>query len=259
MIRRTMSVVRWRRCRWLLVVALVAGLCSVAWADLLAPGPNDRHITLAVSSLVSRQHLTRHPLDKEISERCLKTFLEGVGPDEGLLLPVRRRPVHAAQGRVVRCDPQGRHQLRLYGVSHVLAAGGRAGEDGRRVAGHAARFHGRRADGDRPRHGPISPRCVRGPRPLAETDQVRPAGAEGRQEGRCRGEDKPAKGRRTAESAQGQDRSSQADVSKLEPTKAARRRKGRRARRPSTSWPGATTASPSGCTRSTATSCWRCI
>ena len=123
-------------------------------------------------------------------------FLEGVGPDEGLLLPVRRRRVHAAQGRVVRCDPQGRHQLRLHGVSHVLAAGGRAGEDGRRVAGHAARFHGRRADGDRPRHGPISPRRVRGPRPLAETDQVRPAGAEGDQEGRCRGQDKPAEGRR---------------------------------------------------------------
>ena len=71
---------RWRRCHWLLVVALVAGLCSVAWADLLTPGPNDRHITLAVSSLVSRQHLTRHPLDKVISERCLKSFLKALDP-----------------------------------------------------------------------------------------------------------------------------------------------------------------------------------
>ena len=73
-------VVRGRHCRWLFAVALVAGLCSVAWADLLAPGPNDRHITLAVSSLVSRQHLTRHPLDNVISERCLKSFLKALDP-----------------------------------------------------------------------------------------------------------------------------------------------------------------------------------
>ena len=75
MTRRTMLVARWHRSRWLLVVALAAGLCPVAWADPVGPGTNDRHIVNAVVSLL-KQHLTRHPLDKEISERTLKTFLK---------------------------------------------------------------------------------------------------------------------------------------------------------------------------------------
>ncbi len=80
MTRRTMLVARWHCCRWLLIVALIAGFCPVAWADPIAPGPSDRHITLAVTSLVSRQHLSRHPLDKEISERCLNTYLKALDP-----------------------------------------------------------------------------------------------------------------------------------------------------------------------------------
>ena len=75
-----MLVARSVRFRWLLVVTMVASLCPVAWAELTAPGPSDRHIALAVSSLVARQHLSRHPLDKEISERCLKTFLKALDP-----------------------------------------------------------------------------------------------------------------------------------------------------------------------------------
>jgi carboxyl-terminal processing protease len=62
--------------RWLIVSVLVASCCSVVWADPIAPGPNDRQIILTVVSLMKRDHLTRHPMDKEISERCLKSFLE---------------------------------------------------------------------------------------------------------------------------------------------------------------------------------------
>ena len=71
-----------RRCfpRWLLVCTLVAALSSVSWADPVSPGPNDRHIALVVSSLVKREHLSRHPLDEEISGRCLKTLLESLDP-----------------------------------------------------------------------------------------------------------------------------------------------------------------------------------
>lgn len=71
-----------RRCfpRWLLVCTLVPALSSVSWADPVSPGPNDRHITFAVSSLVKREHLSRHPLDEEISGRCLKTLLESLDP-----------------------------------------------------------------------------------------------------------------------------------------------------------------------------------
>lgn len=65
--------------RWLFALALVATFCSVACADPAPPNSNDRHITLAVSSLLS-QHLSKHPLDEEMSERCLKTFLKALDP-----------------------------------------------------------------------------------------------------------------------------------------------------------------------------------
>ena len=68
MSRRTL-LLACSRCRWLLVVVIVAALSSFAWADPLAPGAGHRITTLAVSRLL-RQHLTRHPLDNEISERA---------------------------------------------------------------------------------------------------------------------------------------------------------------------------------------------
>ncbi len=80
MTRRTICAVRWHHARCLLVAVLLAGICSAAWADPVAPGPSDRHITLAVTALLNRQHLSRHPLDKEISERCLTTFLKALDP-----------------------------------------------------------------------------------------------------------------------------------------------------------------------------------
>jgi carboxyl-terminal processing protease len=68
------------RSRWLLALLLLAGLCRVGWADPVAPGPNDAQITAAVVSLLSRQHLSHHPLDQEISQRCLKSFLKALDP-----------------------------------------------------------------------------------------------------------------------------------------------------------------------------------
>jgi len=56
-------------------VVIVAALYPLAWADPLAPGARDRITSEAVSRLL-QQHLTRHPLDNEISERCLKEFLK---------------------------------------------------------------------------------------------------------------------------------------------------------------------------------------
>jgi len=66
--------------RWLLLSALTVALCPLAWGDPVAPGPSDRQITLAVTSLVKREHLSRHPLDREISERCLTTLLKSLDP-----------------------------------------------------------------------------------------------------------------------------------------------------------------------------------
>ena len=68
----------------------VAGLalagCLAGWvaiapsarAELDGPGVEDRRITLAVTSLMRSEHLTRHELDGEIADRCLHTFLKSL-------------------------------------------------------------------------------------------------------------------------------------------------------------------------------------
>jgi carboxyl-terminal processing protease len=74
-------LVRNRRLVGLLLTCLLAsGLCAAVWADPSGPSPADRQVTLAVTSLLRRDHLSRHPLDAEISERCLKTFLRTLDP-----------------------------------------------------------------------------------------------------------------------------------------------------------------------------------
>ena len=75
---RTRFVTPWQRIGWLLVLALLVGLSPFAWSDPTAPGPSDRHIVISVADLVKKQHLSRHPLDNEISERCLKEFLKSL-------------------------------------------------------------------------------------------------------------------------------------------------------------------------------------
>ena len=49
-------------------------------AELDGPKPNDRNVTLVVSSLMKRQHLLRHPLDDEMSRRGLTQFLKTLDP-----------------------------------------------------------------------------------------------------------------------------------------------------------------------------------
>lgn len=66
--------------RWLLLSALLVSSCPAVWGDPVAPGPDDQRITRAVTFLVKQQHLSRHALDNEISERCLTTFLKALDP-----------------------------------------------------------------------------------------------------------------------------------------------------------------------------------
>jgi carboxyl-terminal processing protease len=49
-------------------------------AGLNGPSPADRQITVAVATLMQRQHLTGHELDDEIAARCLKAYLESLDP-----------------------------------------------------------------------------------------------------------------------------------------------------------------------------------
>lgn len=59
---------------------VLTGVWSFVTADLVGPRPDDRHVTTVVTTLVKRDHLTKHPLDDEISRRGLKSFLNALDP-----------------------------------------------------------------------------------------------------------------------------------------------------------------------------------
>ncbi len=58
------------------LVAGVALLRERAVAELKGPQANDRFVEIAVCKKLQDEHLTRHPLDQEISRRCFKGFLK---------------------------------------------------------------------------------------------------------------------------------------------------------------------------------------
>ncbi len=64
-----------------LVTTVLLAAFSLGWlspaAPLERPGKNDRQVTKIVSLLMSREHLSRHPLNDEISARAMKNFTEG--------------------------------------------------------------------------------------------------------------------------------------------------------------------------------------
>ncbi|MEX2173845.1 MAG: carboxy terminal-processing peptidase [Pirellulaceae bacterium] len=47
-------------------------------AELTGPGPQDRTVTQIVTSLMRREHLSKHPLDDEISRRGLELFVKSL-------------------------------------------------------------------------------------------------------------------------------------------------------------------------------------
>ena len=63
-----------------LALALSGMLVSWTRADLDAPTPTDRQIAMAVMSLMNSQHISRHPLNDEMSQRWLTMFLKSVDP-----------------------------------------------------------------------------------------------------------------------------------------------------------------------------------
>jgi len=73
-----------RRRSTIFTLALCGGIVASVWslvpADLVAPRPNDRHVTTVVMELLRREHLSRHPLDDEISRRGLASFLDTLDP-----------------------------------------------------------------------------------------------------------------------------------------------------------------------------------
>lgn len=65
---------------WLVGLLVVAGAWPAVLADPIGPTAEDRQVTLAVASLLKRDHLSGHELDDEISERCLGLYLKSLDP-----------------------------------------------------------------------------------------------------------------------------------------------------------------------------------
>ncbi len=64
----------------LAVVIGLTGLAAPVAAEPTGPTQSERHIALAVSSLLRREHLTKHAIDDEISQRCETIFLKMLDP-----------------------------------------------------------------------------------------------------------------------------------------------------------------------------------
>jgi carboxyl-terminal processing protease len=60
----------------MLAAGFLLGAGRLAKAQITGPQKNDRQVTKAITLLMSRQHLTRHPLDNEISNRWLTNYLK---------------------------------------------------------------------------------------------------------------------------------------------------------------------------------------
>ncbi len=73
-----------RRFLWGALAAVVLACLFVplrySAAEISGPQRNDRPITKAITILMSRQHLTRHPLDDEISNRWINNYLKMLDP-----------------------------------------------------------------------------------------------------------------------------------------------------------------------------------
>jgi len=66
----------------LLLGVLVATACPAVWADPAAPTSKDRNIALTFAALLHREHLTRHPYDKEIYHRTVTQFVKMLDPNK---------------------------------------------------------------------------------------------------------------------------------------------------------------------------------
>ncbi len=58
----------------------VGPMARLSVAEPTVQQPNDHRITLVIAKLLSKEHLSRHPLDDEISERWLKMYLKTLDP-----------------------------------------------------------------------------------------------------------------------------------------------------------------------------------
>ena len=76
-----MSSLRSRRLLGLgLSLVLIGLVAAPTIADPQGPRASDRQIAIAVTTLLRKEHLTKHGLDDEMSDRCLKGFVKSLDP-----------------------------------------------------------------------------------------------------------------------------------------------------------------------------------
>ncbi len=64
----------------LLALFVVSGIGLAVCADPVTPTAKDRQVALTVTSLLRREHLSKHKLDDQISERCFQMYLKTLDP-----------------------------------------------------------------------------------------------------------------------------------------------------------------------------------
>ncbi|TWT99610.1 Tail-specific protease precursor [Botrimarina colliarenosi] len=70
-----------RRCGHLgVVAAMLVAVAAPAWARPNAPSRTDHTIAILVRRLMEQKHISKHPIDDEMSQRCLEAFLDTLDP-----------------------------------------------------------------------------------------------------------------------------------------------------------------------------------
>ncbi len=74
--------IRWASCGLMLLLASVIsiGVWPYCWAEISEPSATDRDVTRIVTRLMRSRHLSRRPMDDEISRRGFKLFIDGLDP-----------------------------------------------------------------------------------------------------------------------------------------------------------------------------------
>ena len=65
---------------WVTAPVVLFAAIAISKADLTGPTAEDREVTLAVVTMLKRGHMSRRPLDDEISRRCLGNFMKMLDP-----------------------------------------------------------------------------------------------------------------------------------------------------------------------------------
>jgi len=91
----------------LLVGVTLATAFPRVWADPAAPTSRDRNIALTFATLLHREHLTRHPYDREVFHRTVTQFVKMLDPGKVYFYQSDVDGFYARQGEVEKVSKNG--------------------------------------------------------------------------------------------------------------------------------------------------------